>query len=105
MTDSATSSSAGSILTSLLKKYKLEDRIQKYDFVTRWDEIVGPELARRMKPECFRRDVLVIAVQNAAWAQELSFNKLMILQKLKDAQSTFGLPDINDIVFYVAGER
>lgn len=103
------STSAGgtinTILSSVLKRYDLEDRVKKYDFVKRWEEIVGTELAKRMKPECFRKDTLVIAVKNAAWAQELSFNKVSILKRLKDAQSTFGIPEIKDLVFYVAGEH
>lgn len=72
-----------SILSSILEKYGLQDKITKYKFIEHWEDIVGLEIAKRTKPECIRSGALVIRVTSSTWAQELSFHKDIILKKLK----------------------
>ena len=87
-------------LSGILAKYNLDKAFAKYEFVLHWPDIVGAEIAKRTKPECIRNKTLVVAVVNSAWAQELSFNKAMILQRLKGRLSD---PDIiTDVSFYVS---
>lgn len=87
-------------LSGLLSKYNLDKEFARYEFVLHWAEIVGAEIAKRTKPECIRNRTLVVAVVNAAWAQELSFNKTMIIRRLKERLSD---PDIiTDVSFYVS---
>lgn len=86
-------------LLQVLSKYNLDKDFARYEFVLKWKEIVGEEIAKRTRPECFRNGALVVAVANSAWAQELTFNKRMILNRLKKhlSESDF----LNDVVFYV----
>ncbi|MCB0354398.1 MAG: DUF721 domain-containing protein [Bdellovibrionales bacterium] len=70
------------ILSLALKRYGLEDKIHRYRFVSHWKEIVGEELAKRSRPERLRGKVLIVAVRNSAWAQEMSFLKNTILKRL-----------------------
>ncbi len=85
-----------SILSNVLKKHGLEDKIAKYDFVLYWEQIVGVEIAKRTKPLQIKNGVLTVAVQNSIWAQELSYNKKMIINKLSERlKSTSILKDIH----------
>lgn len=90
------------VLMSALQRYGLAEGFTRYQFVSRWSEIVGSEIARRAQPECLRNGTLVVRVCNSAWAQELSFQKQVILKRLQrfvDAE-----PGVKDISFYVAGQ-
>ena len=89
------------VLMGALQRYGLAEGFSRYQFVTRWNEIVGREIAKRAWPERLRGDTLVVRVCNSAWAQELSFQKEVILKRLQrfvdDEKS------VKDIAFYVAG--
>ena len=88
------------ILAAVLKKNNLDFKLARYEFVLHWAEIVGPEIAKRTRAECIRAGILIVAVNNSVWAQELSFNKTMILKRLKEKLSQ---PDcVKDISFYVS---
>ena len=88
-----------SALKAVLSKYNLDRDIARYEFVTRWKDIVGEEIAKRTWPECIRGGSLVVAVSSSAWAQELTFNKPMILKRLQ--RYTSNEDTITDVVFYV----
>ena len=60
---------------------------------------MGEEIAKRTRPECIRKDALVVRVANSAWAQELSFQKDVILARLMRFLS--GDTPVSDILFYV----
>jgi predicted nucleic acid-binding Zn ribbon protein len=91
------------VLGSVLKKFGLDHKIAKYEFVTHWREIVGDEIASRTTPECIRGGSLVVRVCNSVWAQELSFQKDSILKRLKRFNSQH--ETINDVTFYVGDTR
>jgi predicted nucleic acid-binding Zn ribbon protein len=93
--------SAQSVLAGVLKDCGLDKELARYHFVLRWPEIVGEEIAKRTKPECLRNGALVVRVANSVWAQELSFHKKVIVNRLK--KHLQGDDVVNDIVFYVAG--
>ena len=90
---------AEKVLALALKKYGIDKDIARYKFVLHWKEIVGEEIAKRTRPECIRKDALVVRVANSAWAQELSFQKDVILARLKRFLS--GDTPVSDIHFYV----
>ena len=46
-----------------------------------WEQAVGPDVARRSYPAELRRGRLTVAVENAAWMQQLSF----LREQLRDA--------------------
>ena len=91
------------VLERALAKFGLDKEIARYRFVMHWKEIVGEEIAKRAKPECIRNRALVVRVTDSAWAQELSFQKKIILARLK---KFLGKDDIvDDVHFYVVGAR
>ncbi|MCB0333551.1 MAG: DUF721 domain-containing protein [Bdellovibrionales bacterium] len=85
------------ILRSALKRRGLDQKIARYEFVLHWSEIVGAEIAKRAHPERIRGNTLVVRVSNAAWAQELSFQKSIILRRLKRFLENEDI--VRDIVF------
>lgn len=87
------------ILSLALKRYGLEKKVAQYAFVQHWSEIVGPEVAKRTKPESIHRGVLMVRVTNSVWAQELSMRRSEFLARLKPLLT----PDtqVNDIQFRV----
>ena len=72
-----------SVLSRALKRYGLDRNIARYQFVLHWKDIVGEDIAKRSKPDSLRNGTLVVSVSSSAWAQELSFYKGVILQRLK----------------------
>ena len=89
----------GSILNLALKRYGLDKDIARYQFILHWKEIVGEEIALRAQPECIRGNALVVRVKDSTWAQELSFQKEVILKRI----NKFLGDELNldDVQFYV----
>lgn len=90
---------ASAILEKAFKKYGLEDRITQYKFVLHWAEIMGEAISQRSRPEYIKNHTLYIKVADSSWAQELSFQKNIILKRLQkflDADSV-----VKDIRFFV----
>jgi len=85
----------GSILKRVLKTHGLEKKLARYEFILQWKEIVGAEIAKRAKPEYLRGDTLIVLVESSIWAQELSFQKDIILRRLKRFSDFEGLNDIH----------
>jgi predicted nucleic acid-binding Zn ribbon protein len=77
----------------------LDKKIERYEFILHWHEIVGESLARISKPECIHNRTLIVRVVHSTWAQELAFMKPVLIQKvipyLRKGDS------IDDIVFRV----
>ncbi len=92
---------AHSALHSMLKQYNLVDGFAKYQFVLRWDEIVGSAIAKHARPDCLRGSTLYVQVESSVWATELSFQKQLILERLAEYRE-YGKP-ITEIKFTVAG--
>ena len=93
---------ACAVLKPLLKRHGLDKQLARYEFVTRWREIVGEEISKRSRPECFRGSALVVRVSGSVWAQELGFYKHVILNRLR--KHVRGDQIVDDLVFYVAGQ-
>lgn len=71
-----------SILARALAQKGLDDKVERYEFVLHWREIVGETLAKISKPDHIARKVLLVNVVHSAWAQELTFMKPALLRKL-----------------------
>ena len=100
---SKTPESVQKILTSALSKFGLDKDIARYQFVLHWKDIVGEDIAQRTRPECFRNGALVVRVKDSSWAQELSFQKEVILKKLRNFISSD--LKVDDVQFYVGDIR
>ena len=92
---------AGGHLGTVLKYLRIEDKLDQYQFVQRWEELVGKDVAARSKPEGLKKGVLFVSVQSSVWAQELSMRKAMILRRLQDMMKNTGAAVIQDLVFRV----
>ena len=73
---------AGDLLDALLTGWGLEERLQQYRALVIWDEVVGPQIAARTRPEKIRDDVLEVCVDQPTWMQQLQLLKPQILAKL-----------------------
>lgn len=91
--------SIDAVLSSALKRFGLENDLARYKFVLKWKEIVGDHIAARSKPESINRGVLSVRVVSSTWAQELAFQKEIILKRL---QKFLGDEEVlRDVHFYV----
>lgn len=91
------------LLASALRRPDLRYQFERYQFVLHWKDIVGEELANVTKPECLKQERLVIRVSSSAWAQEISFRKAYILNRLMP----YLRPEevVRDIYLLVGGEE
>ena len=72
----------GSILKQLFQDEKWENNIEASLPLLRWQEIVGPQLARQTQPEFFKDGVLQVRVENSVWLNHLRFLAEELRQKL-----------------------
>ncbi len=87
------------VLKNAFRRFGLDKKIASYRFVLHWKEIVGEEIAKRAFPERIQRDVLSVRVTSSVWAQELTFQKSVIIHRL---QKYLGEDQtVRDIRFYV----
>lgn len=69
------------ILSALQEQNRWQDQpLQR--LLKCWAEVVGAVVAAHTRPISIQRDVLWVATSSAAWAQNLTFERQRILQKL-----------------------
>jgi predicted nucleic acid-binding Zn ribbon protein len=68
---------------------------------SRWEQVVGPDIAAHAQPRSLRDGVLVIAVDQPAWASQLRFLGADLLARISDAT---GCCDVAEIQVKVVGE-
>ncbi len=85
------------VLMVALRRNGLDKDIARYEFVRLWPSIVGEEIAKRAVPEVLRGKTLIVKVSDPIWAQELSFQKQVLLSRLNKAMSGHGF--VHDIRF------
>ena len=73
---------AGDLLAGLLAGWGLDERLQQYRALVVWDEVVGPQIAARTRPEKIRDGVLEVCVDQPTWMQQLQLLKPQLLAKL-----------------------
>jgi predicted nucleic acid-binding Zn ribbon protein len=54
----------------------------------RWDELVGPMVAARTRPVSLVRGVLVVVVEQPAWAAQLRWLEADLLRRFDEALGT-----------------
>lgn len=85
----------GDVLTEVLNKYGLSDRIKEFDAVNAWVEVVGEDIARRTKAIIVRDGTLIVEVSNSVWRNELFYLKAEIIEKLNHRIGKKIIHDIN----------
>ncbi len=74
----------GSLISDMLQKRGLEDKVREYRTWQIWDETVGPQIAARARPVRIREGVLEIRIDQAVWMQTLQLMKPKILVLLNE---------------------
>ncbi len=72
-----------SVLTGVLRSLGLTEQYNGWLVVERWPEIVGDAIARVSQALRFEDGVLYVAVNDAAWRQELAMKQEALLEKIK----------------------
>lgn len=75
----------GNALRDALRRQGIERSVREQDVLVRWEEIVGPAIARQARPLRLHRGILWISVEDAAWRQELSLMRTELVEKINDA--------------------
>ena len=73
----------GDILGRMLKGGKWELKIKQYSFLSKWEAIVGKEIAKQATPTIWRGNTLFVEVKNAAWMQELRMMESDVVSKIR----------------------
>jgi predicted nucleic acid-binding Zn ribbon protein len=81
------------VINGLEKQDKWEKRRQFRQLMECWTKVVGAAVAVQTRPLYVQRQVLHVAASNSAWAQNLAFERLRILEKL-NAKLSCPLSDI-----------
>jgi predicted nucleic acid-binding Zn ribbon protein len=72
----------GSALGELIRQRGLEEALVLGQVLGCWQSIVGPEVARQVRPQVVRGDELVLVVEHPAWATELELAGPTVLARL-----------------------
>lgn len=83
-------------LGELVQKLGIGKKLREYEAVTRWEEIVGDQIARVSSPSGIEKGVLVVKVNNGPWRNELSLMKEAIIGKIN---ASLGEKVVRDIRF------
>ena len=87
------------VLNKVVKKLKIQDRVDEETIKSNWSQLVGDQLSRHTKPSHIRKKCLYVSVDSSVWLHQLSFiDKGAILQKLT---LTVGPDKIKDISFRI----
>jgi predicted nucleic acid-binding Zn ribbon protein len=86
----------GEALQAALTDAGLTVVLGRYNAVTRWAEVVGPQIAAITSAERCENGILYVAVDNAPWRAELTMRRLEIVKKLNAA---LGQEIVKDIRF------
>lgn len=85
--------SLNQVLGAIEHQERWQSRRQFQDLLACWVEIVGAAVAAQTRPIEIQRKVLQVAASSPAWAQNLAFERHLILTKLNDRLG-LGLKDI-----------
>ncbi len=76
--------SIGSLLTSIVGQFQLDDSFLFEKIRSGWSEIVGDIISTHSAPVRIQKSTLVIAVDHPVFAGEILLSKESMLVKLKD---------------------
>lgn len=77
--------SMGEALESFLARTGMVGTLRQFDVLTRWDTIVGEQIARVTRAERIEHGVLIVTVTTAPWRAELTLRKREILRRVNEA--------------------
>lgn len=92
--------SLGLALDDLLRSIGLEQTVKEKMAVEKWDEVVGPYIAKVSKAERVENGVLYVKVINSTWKHQLFMLRREIINRLNDSLK---FSAIREIVFIDSG--
>lgn len=92
----------GGLLNASLNDLGIRKKVMEQQTVSRWAEVVGPNIAAASMADKLRDGVLFVCCKSSTWANELSFHKERIMKRLNSAA---GKQIVKDIRFTARGYR
>jgi predicted nucleic acid-binding Zn ribbon protein len=74
--------SLSQLLNEIVKKYELNEIIQKNLLIEKFNEIVGEQIAKQVEFLSFERGILKIKVESSSWKNELFLLREQIIEKI-----------------------
>jgi len=72
----------GSIIGSVIDRMELGRKLKVSGIFNHWEDIVGPGIAKRSKPQKLVRKTLYVSVTTSTWANELSLMSERLIEKI-----------------------
>ena len=73
------------VLEMTLDELGLLKIARKYQVLHLWNQIVGEDISRHTRPRRLQGDTLLVATSSSVWAQELTFMKAALVEKVNQA--------------------
>lgn len=72
------------VLQSLFENGKspLSDQFLRWKLWAKWEEVVGPTIAKNAEPVGLKRGVLYVWVRNSTWMQQMTFMKDAMIETI-----------------------
>ena len=83
-TDAGPTVPIGAAVDRLLRQRGMEDALVLGRVAGCWENVVGPEVARQVRPQLVRDGELVVSVDHPAWATELELAGSAVLSRLAE---------------------
>ena len=74
----------GSLVAEVLDRIGIRERVERSATAERWDEVVGPHIARVARPGGIKGGTLFVEVAGAAWMTELDMMRRTLLRRLNE---------------------
>lgn len=95
-TQHASIKSIGLALDELISSLGIKKKLQEYDAVIYWEQVVGEQIARVTTAKRIAQGVLFVHVKTSTWRNELILRKKEIIDKMN---TIVGLNIVKDIKF------
>ncbi len=77
----------GSLVQTTLARLGIGARVERARVMADWEDLVGPHIAEVARPVRVRGGTLFVAVESAAWRNELSLMRPQLMRKLNAGRS------------------
>ncbi len=74
--------SLGGLVQATLARLGIGTRVARAQVIADWPELVGPHIADVARPVRIRGSTLFVAVESAAWRNELSLMRPQLMRKI-----------------------
>ena len=92
--------SIGEVLSAVLKKNGMDSKIEENALLKLWPKAVGPQIASKTHPDCFRGGTLFIKTVSSVWVQQLHFMKEEIRTKINELAKRNAVKEIRFAIGY-----